>query len=74
VSDNDRLEGLERQHQAQLLGLGGLALEMHQRDEIDSAKLMKAASEVAETEQELDRLEEALEPRPGTDELDGLVT
>jgi hypothetical protein len=56
VSDRERLEELEKQHQAQLLGLGGLALEMHQRDELDEAKLMAAASEAAETERELARL------------------
>jgi hypothetical protein len=74
VPDRGRLEELERQHQAQLLGLGGLALEMHQRDGIDGEKLMEAASEVAKTERGLDRLEEALERDVGTDELDGLVT
>jgi hypothetical protein len=56
VSDRERLEELEKQHQAQLLGLGGLALEMHQRHEIDEHQLMKAASEVAETERQLARL------------------
>jgi hypothetical protein len=47
------LHDLERQHQAQLLGLGAIALEMHQRDEIDTTLLMELAGEVAQTEEEL---------------------
>jgi hypothetical protein len=44
---------LERQHNAQLLGLGAIALEMHQGGEIDAARLARLASRIAETEQEL---------------------
>jgi hypothetical protein len=47
------LHDLEKQHQAQLLGLGAIALEMHQKDEIDTAFLMELAGEVAQTEEEL---------------------
>jgi hypothetical protein len=47
------LRDLERQHQAQLLGLGAIALEMHQKDEIDTTLLMELAGEVAQTEEEL---------------------
>jgi hypothetical protein len=47
------LRDIERQHQAQLLGLGAIALEMHQKDEIDAALLMELAGEVAQTEEEL---------------------
>ena len=45
---------LEKQHRAQLLGLGAIALEMHQKGEIDEEFLMGLAAEVAETERELD--------------------
>jgi hypothetical protein len=48
------IQDLEKQHQAQLLGLGAIALEMHQKDEIDEDFLMGLAAEVAETERELD--------------------
>jgi hypothetical protein len=44
---------LERQHRAQLLGLGAIALEMHQKGSIDEEFLMGLAAEVAETEDEL---------------------
>ena len=47
------LRDLEKQHQAQLLGLGAIALEMHQRGEIDGDFLMGLAAEISETEQEL---------------------
>jgi len=47
------LHDLEKQHRAQLLGLGAIALEMHQRDAIDSDFLMGLAAEVAQTEEEL---------------------
>ncbi len=49
----EELQELEKQHQAQLLGLGAIALEMHQRDEIDTDFLMGLAAEIAETEREL---------------------
>jgi hypothetical protein len=49
----DEVRELEKQHQAQLLGLGAIALEMHQAGEIDSDFLMGLAAEVAETESEL---------------------
>ena len=41
------LHDLEKQHRAQLLGLGAIALEMHQKDEIDTGFLMGLAAEVA---------------------------
>ena len=50
----DYLEELERQHRAQLLGLGAIALEMHQGGVIDPARLSRLASRIAETERELD--------------------
>jgi hypothetical protein len=50
---SDYLEELELQHQAQLLGLGAIALEMHQRDEIDGERLARLASRIADTEREL---------------------
>jgi hypothetical protein len=50
------LEGLEKQHDAQLLGLGAIALEMHQKGEIDADFLMGLAAEVAETEEQLREL------------------
>jgi hypothetical protein len=56
---------LERQYQGQLLGLGAIALEMHQSGELDEessyqlrtscATLMRLAAEAAETERELER-------------------
>ena len=49
----DRLQELERRHRAQLLGLGAVALEMHQGGEIDDALLMSLAAEAAATEEEL---------------------
>ena len=49
----EELMDLEKQHRAQLLGLGAIALEMHQRDEIDTDFLMGLAAEIAETEREL---------------------
>jgi hypothetical protein len=48
------IEDLEKQYRAQLLGLGAIALEMHQKGEIDEDFLMGLAAEVAETERELD--------------------
>jgi hypothetical protein len=50
----DQRSELERQHQAQLLALGAIALEMHQKGEIDEQFLMGLAAEVAETETELE--------------------
>jgi hypothetical protein len=49
----EELHDLEKQHRAQLLGPGAIALEMHQRDEIDADFLMGLAAEVAQTEEEL---------------------
>jgi hypothetical protein len=49
----DDHQELQRQHRAQLLGLGAIALEMHQSGEIDDALLMSLAAEVAETEQQM---------------------
>jgi hypothetical protein len=56
---------LERQFEGQLLGLGALALEMHQSGELDEgsayqlrtscAALMRLAAEAAETERGLER-------------------
>ena len=48
------MEELALQHQAQLLGLGAIALEMHQNGEIDETRLTKLASRIAETERELE--------------------
>jgi hypothetical protein len=50
---SDYMEELERQHRAQLLGLGAIALEMHQAGGIDPARLSQLAERVAETEREL---------------------
>ena len=60
---DSQLDELERQYQGQLLGLGAIALEMHQRGELDegssyelrtsAATLMRLAAEAAETEREL---------------------
>ncbi len=47
------MQELEKQHRGQLLGLGALALEMHQRGRIDADFLTSLAAEVAETEKEL---------------------
>lgn len=49
----DETSELEKQYRAQLLGLGAIALEMHQSGEIDPDLLMSLASEVAKTEGEL---------------------
>jgi hypothetical protein len=54
---------LEKQHRAQLLGLGAIALEMHQKGEVDADFLMGLAAEVAETEKEL-RLLRGRQPAP----------
>ena len=54
TSTSDYLEELERQHSAQLLGLGAIALEMHQNGEIDEERLHRLASRIADTERELD--------------------
>jgi hypothetical protein len=59
----DQGQDLEKQHRAQLLGLGAIALEMHQRGEIDAGFLMGLAAEVAETEKEL-RLLSGRQPSP----------
>jgi hypothetical protein len=53
VRTSDYLGELERQHSAQLLGLGAIALEMHQNGEIDEERLTRLASRIAETEREL---------------------
>ena len=52
-STTDELGELEKQHRAQLLGLGAIALEMHQKGEIDADFLMDLAAEIAKTEEEL---------------------
>jgi hypothetical protein len=49
----EELQELEKQHRAQLLGLGAIALEMHQKGEIDPDFLMDLAGEIAKTEDEL---------------------
>jgi hypothetical protein len=58
-----QLDEIERQYQGQLLGLGAIALEMHQRGEFDegseyqlrtsAATLMRLAAEAAVTERDL---------------------
>jgi hypothetical protein len=63
TTTDPQLDELERQYQGQLLGLGAIALEMHQRGEFDddsgyqqrtsAATLMRLAAEAAETEREL---------------------
>jgi hypothetical protein len=57
------VQDLERRHDAQLLGLGAIALEMHQNGEIDADFLMGVAAEVAQTEDELRELR-ARQPGP----------
>jgi hypothetical protein len=52
----DDLSELEKQYRAQLLGLGAVALEMHQSGQIDPELLMSLASDVAKTEDELQLL------------------
>jgi hypothetical protein len=49
----DEVLELEKRHRAQLLGLGAIALEMHQSDEIDTDLLTALAADVAKTESEL---------------------
>jgi hypothetical protein len=44
---------LEKAHRAQLLGLGAIALEMHQKGEIDADFLTDLAAEVAKSEEAL---------------------
>jgi hypothetical protein len=56
TSPTTELRDLEKQHRAQLLGIGAIALEMHQSGEIDADFLMGLAAEVAETEEELHEL------------------
>jgi hypothetical protein len=53
TSPADYIARLERQHRAQLLGLGAIALEMHQEGRMDTEKLMRLASRVAELERRL---------------------
>jgi hypothetical protein len=52
-STTTELQDLEKQHRAQLLGLGAVALEMHQRSAIDADFLTGLAAEVAKTEEDL---------------------
>jgi hypothetical protein len=59
----DQGQELEKQHRAQLLGLGAVALEMHQKGEIDADFLMDLAAEVAVTEKRL-RLLRGRQPSP----------
>jgi O-phosphoseryl-tRNA(Cys) synthetase len=47
------MQDLEKQHRAQLLRLGAVALEMHQRGEIDGDDLMRLAADAAKAEEEL---------------------
>jgi hypothetical protein len=49
----DPMQDLEKQHRAQLLRLGAVALEMHQRGEIDGDDLMRLAADAAKAEEEL---------------------
>jgi hypothetical protein len=58
-------EDLEKQHRAQLLDLGAIALEMHQKDEIDAEFLMDLAGQFAETEEELRLLRRQPGPEAG---------
>lgn len=70
AATDPQLDELERQYRGQLLGLGAIALEMHQRGEFDegseyqlrtsAATLMRLAAEAAATEREL----EAVRPTP----------
>ena len=53
TATSEYMEELARQHQAQLLGLGAIALEMHQNGEIDETRLTRLAARIAETEREL---------------------
>jgi hypothetical protein len=55
TATND-LSELEKLYRAQLLGLGAVALEMHQSGQIDPDLLMSLASDVAKTEDELQLL------------------
>jgi hypothetical protein len=49
---------LEQRREAQLLGLGGLALEMHQQGRLDETILMETAAKVAVVEEEIGLLKE----------------
>jgi hypothetical protein len=53
------LQKLQQRREAQILGLGGLALEMHQQGEIDEPLLMDSAAKVAEVEREIEKLKQA---------------
>jgi hypothetical protein len=61
----NRVETLDEQLQTQLLDLGALALEMHQRGELDPEYLMEVAAEAAETERELERIQAQQSPPSG---------
>jgi hypothetical protein len=63
---SDSLEKLEQRREAQILGLGGLALEMHQQGEIDDALLMESAAKVADVEREIEQLK-ASSAQPASD-------
>jgi hypothetical protein len=63
---SDSLEKLEQRREAQILGLGGLALEMHQQGEIDDALLMESAAKVADVEREIEQLK-ASPAQPASD-------
>lgn len=59
---SESLEKLEQRREAQILGLGGLALEMHQQGEIDDSMLMESAAQVAEVEREIEKLKNPAQP------------
>jgi hypothetical protein len=56
------LQKLEQRREAQILGLGGLALEMHQQGEIDESLLRESAATVAEVEREIEKLKRPAQP------------
>jgi hypothetical protein len=51
---------LEKQLQAHLLGIGAIALEMHQSGHVDQAFLMRIAAQAADTERELKQAKDEL--------------
>ena len=65
----NHLDELIEEREQQLRELGGIALDMHRRDEVDVNVLEGRAEEITETEEEIELLQVGLEKGIGVEEL-----
>lgn len=69
-----QLDQLISDREEMLRELGGVALDMHRRDDVDSGLLEGRAEEIVEIEEEIELLQVGLEKGIGVEELRRMAT